>query len=110
MGFGDHAHSIDFFGTRFDPSSGTKCPVITRRKLVARFDVVVKKTAVIDHPRDDFRSGLLRGRKAETTGPRLERIENDHGPIDQTLKSFEAKNEVERKSVCRSRGNTELAG
>ena len=45
--------------------------------------VVVEKTAVIDDPRYDFGSGFFRGRKAKAARPRLQRIEDDHGPVDQ---------------------------
>ena len=107
---GDRAHPFDFFGARLDPAGGAKRSMITRCELMARFDIVVKKAAIIHDPRHDFRSGFFCGREAKTTRPRLEWIKDDHGPIDQSLESLEAENQVERKSICRPRGNPEPSG
>ena len=84
--------------------------MIARCELVARFHIVVEKAAVIHDPRYDFRSGFLRGRKAKAARPRLQWVEDDHGPIDQTLESLEAENQIEGKSIRRPRGDPELSG
>ena len=53
MFFGDGAHVVEFFVSGFDPTGGPKSAMVLRAELVARFDIVVKKAAVIDDPRDE---------------------------------------------------------
>ncbi len=48
------------------------------------------------------------GVEAELAGPRLERVEDDHRPVDAVAEALQAGDQVERKSVGRPRGDADL--
>src|SRR6476659_4577223 len=105
----DVAQLVDLFVPRFDPAGGPKSPMIARCKLMTGLHVIMEKPAIIHHPGDDFHSRFLRRGKGEMARPRLERIEDDHRPVDQALESLETKNQVERETIGRPGGHAELS-
>ena len=46
--------------------------------------------------------------KGKRAGPRLQRIEDDHSPIKQTLETFEREDQVEGETVGGAGGDPEL--
>ena len=83
MFFGEGTHLFHFGATCFDPSGGTENAMVLLAEGVARFDIVVEKAAVIDDAGDDVDVVLLGGGQAKVARPRLQRVQDDHGPIDE---------------------------
>ena len=73
-------------------------------------DVVMKQSAVIDHARDQIDVMLACRRKAKLTGPGLQRIEDDHCPIDKRAKALETKDQIEGKAISGSGCDAEAFG
>src|SRR5437899_7599770 len=73
--------------------------MILRTKFVSGADIIVKESAIIDDTSDDLNIIFAGSGKTKSARPRLERIQNDHGPIDQGTEFFEAMNEVESKAI-----------
>ena len=73
-------------------------------------DVVVEDAAVIDDAGHHLDAVFLTGRQGQSDGPGLQRIENEHRPVDEVAEFFEAVNEVERETVGRAGGDAEAVG
>ena len=68
-------------------------------------DVVPEQAAVVDDPRDHPDAVLGGGVEAELAGPRLERVEDHHRPVDPLAEALEAVDQVEREAVGRAGGD-----
>ena len=64
--------------------------------------VVPEHAAVVDDARDDLDVVRAGGREAQLAGPRLERVEDHHRPVDQLAEALEAADDVEREAVRRA--------
>ena len=79
------------------------------RENVAVADVVVEQAAVVDDARDQAHVVLRGGLEHELSGPRLERVEDDHRPVDPLGEALEAVDQVEREAVGRAGRDAERA-
>jgi hypothetical protein len=77
--------------------------VIEARELMPRQHVVVKETAVIDNARDQLHVVALSGGQDEFAGPRFQRVEDHHRPVDRVAEPLEAVDQIEREPVRRPR-------
>jgi hypothetical protein len=66
--------------------------------------------AVVDDARDDRDVVARGGVERELAGPRLERVEDEHRPVDQVPEALEAADDVEREAVRRPRGDADPPG
>src|SRR5687767_14728254 len=101
-------HRTQFFepGISFlDPAGRAKCPMIACAESMTRLHVIMKKAPVIDNAGDQFDLLLAGGWQHQRTRPRLERVKNDHRPVEQWTKTFETKDQVESEPVCGARGD-----
>ena len=64
--------------------------------------VVEQEPAVIDDARDQLDARRRGGRETQLAGPRLERPEDDHRPIDRLTEALEATDQIEREAVRRA--------
>src|SRR5581483_9278708 len=99
---GDRPHALQALAARLDPARRPEPPMVVARELVAGKDVVVEESAVVDDAGDQLDAGLLRGREHELAGPRLQRVEDDHRPVELLAEALEAGDEVEREAVGRT--------
>ena len=67
--------------------AGRKVRWSPRGERVAGKHVVVEKAAVVDDARDQLDPVLARRRQAQLARPRLERVEDDHRPVDRSRRS-----------------------
>ena len=63
----------------------------------------MEQAAVVDDARDQAHVVRGGGVEHELAGPRLERVEDDHRPVDQRGEALEAVDQVEREAVRRAR-------
>jgi hypothetical protein len=82
--------------------------VVAARELVTGQHVVVEQPAVVDDARDHAHPVALRGRQRQLAGPRLERAQDQHGPVDQLAVALEAADHVEREAVGRAGRHSDL--
>src|SRR3954447_26881739 len=75
--------------------------MVALRQLGLRRHVVPEDAAVVDHPGDHLDLVASCRLEAELPRPRLERVEDDHRPVDRVAEALEAADQVERESVCR---------
>ena len=73
--------------------------MVARAELVPGADVVVEQAAVVDDARDHPHAGRGGGAERELARPRLERVEDQHRPVDQRAEALEAADRVEREAV-----------
>ena len=73
--------------------------MVARRQLGLRRHVVPEQPAVVDHPRDHANALARGGVEAELPGPGLERVEDDHRPVDPVAEALEAADEIEGEAV-----------
>ena len=73
-----------------------------RSKLVSREHVVVEEAAVVDDPREHLHVVPRRGVERQLAGPGLERVQDQHRPVDQLAVALEAADHVEREAVGRA--------
>jgi hypothetical protein len=80
-----------FFHAVLDPAFRSVGPVVAGFELVAgQAEIAVKHAAVIDHAGHHLDAVFLAGGQRESHRPGLERIENEHRPIDEFAEAFEA--------------------
>ena len=96
---GDRPHGLEALAAGLDPACRAKVPVVLGKEFLAGEDVVEEQPAVVDDPRDHAHVAGRRGGEAQLTGPRLQRIEDDHRPVDQLAKALEAVDHVQREAV-----------
>src|SRR3954452_8261682 len=84
--------------------------MVAPRQLSLRSDVVPEDPAVVDHARDHPDPMPRGGVEAELAGPGLERIEDDHRPVDRRAEALEAADQVEGESVGRPGSHTDRVG
>ena len=77
---------------------------------VAGPHVVPEQPAVVDDAGDDVDAVAPRRRQDELAGPRLERVEDHHRPVDQRAEALQAVDDVEREAVGRAGRDAELPG
>src|SRR6266850_2034343 len=94
----------------FHPSGRPKSAVILRPEFVARAHIVMKQPAIVDDAGNYLDVVFARSRKAETAWPRFQRIEDDHGPIDDRTEAFEAMQNVQSETISGAGGNAEPVG
>ena len=98
----DVAHPLELLAPGLDPAGRPEGAVVVLGERVARQDVVVEEPAVVDDARDQPDVRLERGRQAQLARPRLERVEDDHRPVDRLAEALEAVDQVEREAVRRA--------
>ena len=109
--FREREHAVRFFHAVLDPALGPVSPVVAGFELVAgKREIAVKHSAVVHDAGHHLDAVFLAGGKREADGPRLQRIENEHRPIDQIAEVFQTVEQVERETVRRSGSDAEHAG
>ena len=98
---GDRAQLVEPRAPRLDPARGAVAAVVglAQRALVRH--VVVEEPAVVDDAREHAHAVALAGRQREPARPGLERVEDQHRPVDQVAEALEAADDVEREAVGR---------
>ncbi len=86
---------------RLDPALGTKGAVVALRQLHPGPQVAPEQAAVVDDPGDHLDPVAGGGIKAQLARPGLERVEDDHRPVDSLAEALEAGDQVEREAVRR---------
>jgi len=84
--------------------------VVALAEDVARKHVVVEQAAVVHHPSHHLHVVGRRRIQAQLARPRLERVEDDHRPVDAFAEALEAVDQVEREPVRGSRRDTDALG
>src|SRR5919109_936434 len=110
MALGEWADALELLPPGLHPSLRTEGAVIVARERVTREDVVVEQAAVVHHARDQP-DVVLRGRcHGQLPGPGLERVQDQHGPVDQLAVALEAADHVQNEAVRGARGHAQPAG
>ncbi len=99
---GDRAHALELLAPALHPAGRPEAAMVRAREGMAGEHVVVEQPAVVDDARDQPDAVLLRGGEHELARPRLERVEDDHRPVDQLAVALEAVEQVEREAVGRA--------
>ena len=107
---GDRAQQLEPIAALADPPRGAERAVVLIRQVALVRDVAVEDAAVVDHPRDGADVVPLQGREHQPGRPRLERVEDDHGPVDAVAVALQAVDEVQREAVGRAGGHADRAG
>jgi hypothetical protein len=76
--------------------------VVVLGEGVARQDVVVEHASVVHDPRDQAHPMRVGRLEHQLAGPRLQRIEDDHRPIDPLCEALQAVDQVEGEAVGRA--------
>ena len=97
----DRAHRLDPLEALRHPSRGAERAVVAGAELVRGADVVVEEPAVVDDAREHVDPGGGGRAQRELAGPRLERAEDQHRPVDQPAETLEAADHVECEPVGR---------
>lgn len=110
MGGSHGADLLDEIVTAFDPTIGSVGAVVTGFEFVIGLQFIIEDAAVIEHAGHEIDAELVGAIENRTHGPRFERIQNDHGPVDEVAVVFKALDEVEDEAVGRSGGDADFAG
>jgi hypothetical protein len=102
MPLGDRAHPIELPAPGLHPPLRTEAAVVAAREHVTGVHIVVEQPAVVHDPGYDADVEAGRRVQHELAGPRLERVEDDHRPVDQLAVALEAADHVEREAVGRA--------
>ena len=76
--------------------------MVVARELVPGQHVVVEEPAVVDDAGDQLHAVALGRRQHQLAGPRLERVEDHHRPVDAVAEALQAVDHVEREAVRRA--------
>ena len=87
--------------------SGRKARWSPCGELHAGPQVAPEEAAVVDDPGDHPDAVLGRRVEAELARPGLERVEDDHRPVDAVAEALEAGDQVEGEAVGRARGDAD---
>ena len=90
MAFGDRANALEPVASGLHPAVRAEAAVIAGRKLVPGEHVVVKEPAVVHDAGDYAHPVTSGGVEGELSRPGLERVEDQHGPVDQLAVALEA--------------------
>ena len=110
VALGDRDHPLELLQAGLDPAVGAERAVIALGQLHPGLDVAPEEAAVVDDPGDHPDVVAGRGLEAELAGPGLERVEDDHRPVDPLAEALEAGDQVEGEPVRRARGDADLRG
>ena len=80
--------------------------VALREQALVRH-VVVEQPAVVDDAREHLHAVALAGGQREPAGPGLQRVEDQHRPVDQVAEALQAADDVEREAVGRAGRNAD---
>ena len=107
---GHGAHGLHPAPAVGHPARGAERAVVAARQLVLGPQVVPEQPAVVDNPGDDLH--VLRRRSVEHELPRpgLERVEDDHRPVDRVAEALEGLDDVEGEAVGRPGRQPEQPG
>ena len=78
----DLAEWVELLVSGFDPAGRTESTMVASWQACAGPQIVVKDSAVVDNAGDDFDVVLDGCVETKPAGPVLERVEDDHCPID----------------------------
>ena len=90
---------LQLLQARLDPAGGTEGAVVALRQLHPRPQVAPEEAAVVDDAGDHLDLVAGGGVEAELAGPGLERVEDDHRPVDPVAEALEAGDQVEGEAV-----------
>ena len=110
VAIGDRPDLLEPLAPGLDPALGPEAAMVVGVEAVAGQDVVVEEAAVVHHPRDHLHPVADRGVEDQLAGPGLERVQDQHGPVDHVAVALEAADQVEREAVGGARRDAELAG
>src|SRR5204862_5783032 len=99
---GDGTHALELREPRLNPASRPKPAMVAAREAPVNRNVPPEEPAVVHDPRDHANVVLGRRPETELGGPRLERVEDDHRPVDQLAEALEAPDEVDREAIRRT--------
>ena len=110
VALGDRAHALHLLAPALDPARRPERAVVPARERVAGQHVVVEQPAVVDDARDQAHAVAAGGVEHQLAGPRLERVEDHHRPVDPLAEALEAVDQVEREAVGGAGRDAERAG
>ena len=99
VALGDRSHPLEPLAAALDPAGRPERAMVPAREVVAGQHVVVEQAAVVDDARDQPHAVAARGVEHQLAGPRLERVEDHHRPVDPLAEALEAVDQVEREAV-----------
>ncbi len=110
VALGDRAHEIEPLAARLDPAGGPEQAMVglDQHRLVE--ERVVEEPAVVDDAGQHLHVVLRCGRQRETRRPGLERVQDQHRPVDQRAEALEAGDHVEREAVRGARSDADRVG
>ena len=76
--------------------------MILRAEFVSGANVIMEESTVIDDAGDNLNIIFAGCGKTKSAGPRLQRVQNDHGPINQRAELLETVDEIKREAVGRT--------
>ncbi len=106
---GDGPHQLEPLAAALDPAVRSEAAVVLTCQLLARQQVVEEQAAVIDHARDHLDLGGRGGIEAQLPGPGLERVEDDHRPVEQRAEPLQTADQVQREAVGGTRRDADQA-
>ena len=99
----DRAHPLDARAGLLDPAGGAEGAMVAGAERLPGGDVVVEQRRRSRRRGRSPHARRRRGAERELAGPRLERVEDQHRPVDQRAEALEAVDHVEREAVRRAR-------
>ncbi len=109
-GLGDRAHPLQPLTAPLDPAVGPERAVIAVGQLGARQHVVPEEPAVVDDPGDHPDVRADGGVEGQLPRPRLQRVQDQHRPVDALAEALEAADQVQREAVRGPGRDPELRG
>ena len=108
--FGKGPHALRLFHAVLNPAFGSVGAMIAGLEFMAReAEIAMEDAAVIHHTRHNLDPVLLARGQGQSDRPRFERIENEHGPVDEITEALEGSKQVEREAICGARRDAEQA-
>ena len=96
-------HPVNLRTPSLHPTRRPIRPVIPRPEHMPGPNIPMEQPTIIHHPRQHLHPELLRRRQHQSTRPRLQRIQNQHRPVNQLTVPLETVNQIIRKPIRRPR-------
>jgi hypothetical protein len=105
----DRPQRVEALGAALDPARRAELAVVALGHRQAGAQVVVEEAAVVEDAREDLHVMGRGRRQRQLTGPWLERVEDQHRPVDDVAVALEAVDDVEGEAVGRTGRDADAA-
>ena len=106
----DRLHALDPLKPARDPALGPEAAMVVLAQWSPRVQVAPEQPAVVDHAGDHSHVVCRGGVEDHLARPRLERVQDDHRPVDLRPEALQARDQVEREPVGRARRDPDPVG